>query len=157
MAWYVYSNEPDLTYAPSAHFWLWNFGNVWICLHRAHAVITGSYGWKICLCAFAQPPSGQADYDMLMTMIMSSGHSSLYNSHLTSMHALALAGGRPLVVADPTCESSQAYMQLGAAVVTEVAKLQAAVRPTVRCTSQPSSCPSCSLSARHAGLPANTP
>lgn len=45
---------------------------------------------------------------------------------------LSLAGGRPLVVADPTCASSQSYMQLGAAVVTEVAKLQAATRPFVR-------------------------
>ncbi|KAK9808179.1 hypothetical protein WJX73_005681 [Symbiochloris irregularis] len=41
-------------------------------------------------------------------------------------------GGRPLVVADPTCAASQDYMQLGAAVVTEVAKLQAATRPSVR-------------------------
>lgn len=47
---------------------------------------------------------------------------------------LSAAGdsGRPLVVEDPTCAASQAYMQLGAAVVTEVAKLQAATRPTVR-------------------------
>lgn len=49
---------------------------------------------------------------------------------------LGCAGGRPLVVEDPTCAASQAYMQLGAAVVTEVAKLQAATRPTVRWAQQ---------------------
>lgn len=34
------------------------------------------------------------------------------------------AGGRPLVVSDPTCATSAAFMELGAVVVREVAKQQ---------------------------------
>ena len=35
-------------------------------------------------------------------------------------------------MADPACETSQRYMTLGAAVVTEVAKLAARERPALR-------------------------
>ncbi len=31
-------------------------------------------------------------------------------------------GGRPLVVSDPTCDTSRAFMELGACVVREVAR-----------------------------------
>ena len=36
------------------------------------------------------------------------------------------------MMADPACETSQRYMALGAAVVTEVAKLAAKERPMLR-------------------------
>lgn len=41
-------------------------------------------------------------------------------------------GGKPLVVKDPTSHTSQAYLDLGAAVVREVAKLQKVSRNAVR-------------------------
>ncbi len=43
------------------------------------------------------------------------------------------AGGRPLVVADPLCDTSQAFMDLGAAVVREIAKLKMVEKNAVRC------------------------
>ncbi len=45
------------------------------------------------------------------------------------------AGGTPLVVADPSCETAGVFMELGAAVVRELAKLQALPRNAVRCRS----------------------
>jgi len=41
-------------------------------------------------------------------------------------------GGTPLVVADPSCETAAVFMELGAAVVREVAKLDAMPRNAVR-------------------------
>ena len=48
--------------------------------------------------------------------------------------ALAAAGdaGEPLVVTDPTCATAASFMELGAAVVREVARLEAAGRASVR-------------------------
>lgn len=41
-------------------------------------------------------------------------------------------GGRPLVVSDPASHTAAAFMDLGAAVVREIAKLEAAPRSAVR-------------------------
>lgn len=50
-----------------------------------------------------------------------------------SMPPLSLAtGGRPLVIDDPSSETAGAFMELGAAVVREVAKLEAMPRNAVR-------------------------
>ena len=43
-----------------------------------------------------------------------------------------LAGGRPLVVDDPASPTAEAFMELGACVVREVAKLQRLERNAVR-------------------------
>jgi len=45
----------------------------------------------------------------------------------TLLPYLPPAGGKPLVVADPTCATSVAFMELGASVVREVAKMSAQV------------------------------
>lgn len=47
--------------------------------------------------------------------------------------ARVVAGGRPLVVAAPTSATAQAFMELGALVVREIAKLRLQPRNAVRC------------------------
>ena len=51
---------------------------------------------------------------------------------LFKMATACPAGGQPLVVSDPMSSTSQAFMNLGAAVVQEVAKLKLAPRNSVR-------------------------
>ena len=46
--------------------------------------------------------------------------------------ACGIAGGRPLVIADPLGAVAQRFMDLGAAVVQEVAKLKLKPRNSVR-------------------------
>lgn len=46
---------------------------------------------------------------------------------------LGVAGGRPLVVAEPMSATAQAFMELGAMVVREIAKLKRQPRNAVRC------------------------
>ena len=48
------------------------------------------------------------------------------------MDFIVSTGGQPLVVADPSCATAQAFMDLGASVVREVAKLRASARATLR-------------------------
>lgn len=48
-----------------------------------------------------------------------------------------VAGGRPLVVAAPTSATAQAFMELGALVVREIAKLRLQPRNAVRCALHP--------------------
>lgn len=50
-----------------------------------------------------------------------------------------IAGGRPLVVAEPTSATAQAFMELGAVVVREIAKLKLQPRNAVRCVPATSS------------------
>lgn len=57
------------------------------------------------------------------------GSASVYYS--CRMHSM-WTGGKPLVVADPASQTSQVFMELGACVVREVAKLQRLERNTVR-------------------------
>ena len=45
---------------------------------------------------------------------------------------LTASGGKPLVVADPAGPTAAAFMELGAAVVQEVAKLKLVPRSAVR-------------------------
>lgn len=56
-------------------------------------------------------------------------------THCSCRVLLAHAGGTPLVVADPSCETAGVFMELGAAVVRELAKLKALPRNAVRCRS----------------------
>lgn len=53
------------------------------------------------------------------------------------LHCLVIgfggAGGRPLVVAEPMSATAQAFMELGAMVVREIAKLKRQPRNAVRC------------------------
>ena len=51
--------------------------------------------------------------------------------------ARLVAGGRPLVVAAPTSATAQAFMELGALVVREIAKLRLQPRNAVRCALHP--------------------
>ena len=49
-----------------------------------------------------------------------------------ALEAAAGDGGKPLVAADPTSPTAQAFLELGAAVVREVAKLRRAPQNSVR-------------------------